>query len=154
MPRSDLTNPVIPSLEHEELYRAMADLIDQLRQRDAEAGRVFTIPWYSAAAEGTIYPIPRVGKEGFGLGRVSFVFTADTTFSATDYFTFTLYRYFTDTSGVRQKRLVPNGSWGTNVVAPRAHIPYSLEMDHPLDPGDSAEAYRRNRRIELKLTSR
>ena len=25
---------------------------------------------------------------------------------------------------------------------------------HPLDPGDSAEAYRRNRRIELKLTSR
>jgi chemotaxis protein MotB len=25
---------------------------------------------------------------------------------------------------------------------------------HPLDPGDTAEAYRRNRRIELKLTSR
>jgi chemotaxis protein MotB len=25
---------------------------------------------------------------------------------------------------------------------------------HPIDPGDSEEAFRRNRRIELKLTSR
>jgi len=40
-------------------------------------------------------------------------------------------------------------------VIPTEHlVAAGFGEHHPLDPGDTAEAYRRNRRIELKLTSR
>ena len=137
MGRPDLVNPVAPSTGDQELFRAMESLIDQLRQRDEQAGRTFSTVWYGTTLPRTVHLIPRVGKEGYGLGRVTYIFTADTTFSSSDYYTFTLYRYFTDIDGVRQKRLVPSGAWGTNTYAPRADLPFALELDHELDPGDT-----------------
>jgi chemotaxis protein MotB len=32
--------------------------------------------------------------------------------------------------------------------------PAGFSKFHPIDPGESEEAYRKNRRIEIKLTSR
>ena len=39
-------------------------------------------------------------------------------------------------------------------IPPEHLVAAGFGEHHPLDPGDTAEAYRRNRRIELKLTSR
>jgi hypothetical protein len=142
--RSDLTNPIVESPENRELYRAFESLVDQLRRRDDRGGRSFTTPWYSASATGTLYPVPRVTADGYSLGRFSYVFTKDTTFSSTDYYTFTLYQHFTQ-GGVRLSRPVTNGAWGTNEVAPRAHIPYVVEVDLDMDPGDTV-------RLEITVT--
>jgi hypothetical protein len=127
-------NPVILTLENEELYRAFEDMINQLQRRDDQAARAITLPInvdFDVTTDFVV--IPRVGQDGWGLGRVSMAFTHDLTQSSTNYWTFSLYYYYTDT-GTRTVYPVIGGSWTTAEHGLRAYVPKVLELDRPLDP--------------------
>ena len=146
MGRAPLVNPVIPGPEKEELFRAFGSLIDQLERHFNRSGVIYSVPLLDVVSDLHIYLIPRVGYNGFNLGRVSMVLTknylpdattADLTASATDYWTFTLYRYFTATDGTRTKRPIPGGTWNTSNTGIRADIPKVMTLKRPLNPGDT-----------------
>jgi hypothetical protein len=144
--RAPLINPVIPGPDTEETYRAFGHLIDQLEERFNRSGQVATIPLIGVAGDLHVYLIPRVGKDGFNLGRVSMALTANNlpdgsvrtlSADASNYWTFTLNRYFFNTSGVRTKRPIEGGSWNTSAVSIKPDSPFVLEIKQPLDPGDT-----------------
>ena len=130
-------NPVVLSAETEEVWRAFETLIEQLQRRDDQAARAYVVPLNVDFDMTTnLVLIPRVGRDGFPLGRVSMAFTHAVTHSSANYWTFTLYRYYTDT-GVRTPRPVVGGSWTTATHGLRAYVPKVLELDRPLDPGET-----------------
>ena len=145
MSRAPLINPVVPGPDNEELYRAFGTLIDQLERRFNTSGYLYVIPLEDIALDRHVTLIPRVGNQGFNLGRVSMTGGSNsgvgtiTTISAssTDYWTFTLYRYFTATDGTRTSRPVPGGTWNTSTTAIRADVPKVLTLKRPLNPGDT-----------------
>ena len=130
-------NPVVLTQETEELWRAFETLIEQLQRRDDHAARAFTVPInVDFDVTTNIILLPRVGLDGFPLGRVSMAFTHAVAHSGTNYWTFTLYRHVTQ-GGERKSYPVTNGSWTTATHGLRAYVPKVLEMDRPLDPGET-----------------
>lgn len=137
MSRSPINNPVIIGPENEELFRAFEGLIVQLEEHFNRAGQIVTLPIEGVTVSTTLCLIPRVGRAGFNLGRVSFVMTGSIAADASNYWTFTLSRYFTAPDGVRTKRAIPGSTWNTSAVGIRPFVPKVVEMKRPLDPGES-----------------
>ena len=143
MSRAPLVNPVVPGEGNEELYRSFGTLIDQLERHFNRSGQIFTATLLDVVSDLHVYLIPRVGRNGFQLGRVSITLLknapdpSDLDASASDYWTFTLYRYFTATDGTRTSRPIPGGTWNTSTTAIRLDIPKVVVLKRPLDPGDT-----------------
>ena len=131
-------NPVLLTMENEELYRAFEDMINQLQRRDDQAARVVSMPIEVFLVKTTdLILLPRVGKDGFALGRVSYCFASDLSQGdGTDNWTFKLYRHFND-SGTRNSAPIVGGSWSTTEHGLRAYLPKVMEFDRPLNPGDT-----------------
>jgi len=143
MSRAPLVNPVIPIPGNEEVYRAFGSLIDQLERHFNRSGQIYSVILPDVVTDLHVYAIPRVGYNGFNLGRVSMALMknaptpTDLSASSTDYWTFTLYRYFTATDGTRTRRPIPGGTWNTSTTAIRLDIPKVVVLKRPLNPGDT-----------------
>jgi len=146
MGRAPIINPVIPSTGNEELYRSVQHVIDQLERHFNRSGYVYTVPLFDIVMARHVYLIPRVGLNGFNLGRVAMTagknYTPDGTLAtisadASNYWTFTLYRYFTSSDGSRTSRPIPGGTWNTSETAMRVDVPKVVFLKRPLDPGDT-----------------
>ena len=135
--RAPLNNPVVPNPETEEMFRAFEALIDQLEQRADRSPKSVTVPLLAIAATTTVIVIPRVSKDGFAFGRMVFTPTAVMSADSTNYWTFTFYRYFTDSDGVRAARPIPGSTWNTSGTAIRANVPTMLTVKRPLNKGET-----------------
>jgi len=127
-------NPFLAKEGDTETFRAFRNLTTQLNRERARSARNYTIRLPTLGAPDKIVLIPRISRSHFALGRIIYCFSADMTYSATAYLTFTLSRHFTS-AGSRVSR--PIHSWGTNEVAPKAFDPYSVLVDKPMSPNDT-----------------